>query len=432
MHINNSPQDTEGTQHASSFSQELSAQQYEKSSWGAVAGRWGRAIGAALPAFIITRLVFLLLTYLGGILFTVSNYAPDAMHWQEILYQWYRWDAIRFGEIATNGYATQDSAAFFPLYPVLEQIVSKILRLDVMVAGMLISNLALFGALVVLFRLVEMEFDSQTARRSVLYLSVFPGALFFFAAYNESLFLCFVLLSFYSLRRAHWWLAGVFGLLATLTRSAGLLLIVAFLCEFLRQQWPLLRRQQDRKQLAIGASGLLALLLIPLGFGIFAFALSRSFHDPLAMVHAQQQWRTGLTAPWTSLVESVRVLRSTSAFTFTAAHIWLDLGTFLFCLVLLLVGLVGPLRLNQDKWPFAIYGLLALWFAISFPLIAPAGGLPYDPLASMERFALEIFPVFIVLAWLGRRHGANLSYLLIALPLLAFLTLQFLTGHWTV
>ncbi|MBO0781483.1 MAG: hypothetical protein J2P37_21900 [Ktedonobacteraceae bacterium] len=400
-------------------------------------GPWWQATLAALPTFIITRLIFTLLTYFGGILFSVPNYSTEPLAFSDILYKWYRWDAIQFLDIAdpNQGYTDLEHAAFFPLYPSLVQLVSRTLHMDPLLAGMLISNLAFFGALVVLYRLTTIEFDTDTAKRTILYIAIFPTALFFFAAYNESLFLLFLLLSFYCLRRGHWWMGGLFGGLATLTRSIGLLLAIIFICEFLRQRLPTLRtawQERNGRHLVRQMIGLPAILLIPLGLGIFAFGLERSFHDPLAFIHAQQQWRTGLTAPWVAITESFRVLFHNSLYTFTSAHLLIDLGALLLFLALMLLCFFGPVRLARGQWTFALFGLLALLFAVIFPAIPAAGGAAYDPLSSTQRFVLEIFPGFFVLARLGRRSWFHHGYLLLALPLLAFLVLQFLTGHWTV
>jgi hypothetical protein len=76
---------------------------------------------------------------------------------------------------------------------------------------------------------------------------------------------------------------------------------------------------------------------------------------------------------------------------------------------------------------------MALLFAVIFPGIPGSNpALPYDPLPSMQRFVLEIFAGFIVLARLGRNNWFHQTYLLLSLPMLAFFTLQFLTGHWTI
>src|SRR5260370_18121499 len=66
-------------------------------------------------------------------------------------------------------------------------------------------------------------------RRLLLYLCIFPTAFFFFAAYNESLFLLFTASSFLAMRRQQWWLAGILGLFAALTRSAGIFLVIPYL-----------------------------------------------------------------------------------------------------------------------------------------------------------------------------------------------------------
>jgi 4-amino-4-deoxy-L-arabinose transferase-like glycosyltransferase len=54
--------------------------------------------------------------------------------------------------------------------------------------------------LMVPYQLVREDFGSEIAERAVLYLAIFPTAFFFAAAYNESLFLCLALLSFYYMR----------------------------------------------------------------------------------------------------------------------------------------------------------------------------------------------------------------------------------------
>ena len=79
-----------------------------------------------------------------------------------------------------------------------------------------------------------------------------------------------------------------------------------------------------------------------------------------------------------------------------------------------------------------VFGLMALMYPLFFPGMPSVVGLAYDVLPSTQRFILEIFPCFIMLARLGRRSWFHQGYLLLALPLLAFFVLQFITGHWTV
>ncbi|HLI89342.1 MAG TPA: mannosyltransferase family protein [Ktedonobacteraceae bacterium] len=403
--------------------------------WRIMLTPWWQATLAILPAFLISRIIFLLLGYLGGVLFSVPNYWPGTLTFRDMLYLWYQWDVARYATIAMQGYPGPGYAAFFPLFPALSQALNTLLHLDILETMMLISNVAFLGTLIVFYRLVETEIDSETAKRAALYFSIFPSAFFFFVGYNESLFMLFLLLSFYALRHSRWWLAGLFGGLAVLTRSIGLLLAAVFLYEFLRQKLlPIMQAWQEGQRWASLrlCADLLPVLFIPLGLGIYAFGLYMRFGDPLAFSHAEANWRVGLSFPWVAPAIAIHSLLTLSAFTFATPHIYIDLFALALFSGLLVLAVVGPERLRRDQWSFVLFGLLALIYSVIFPGTPGYGNIPYDPLPSVERFVLEIFVGFIILARLGRRPWFHQLYLLFALPLLAFLLLQFITGHWTV
>jgi len=402
--------------------------------WRSIMEPWWKATLAILPTYLITRFIFLLLAYFGGVLFSVPNYWPGKLPFHDILYDWYRWDAIRFATIATHGYPSLEYAAFFPLFPALAHVFSSITHRDILESTMFISNVAFLGALIVLYRFVEMEFDGAIAKRTTLAISIFPTALLFFADYTESLFLFFMLLCFYTLRRGSWWLAGLFGFLATLSRSLGLFLAVIFVCEYLRQKWPQLRQAWRDKQIAQGLRLLVylpAVLFIPLGLGVFAYALNVQFHDPLAFVHAQTSWREGLSFPLVAPFIALKDLVTYSPFTFVSTHNLIDLTALVLFATLLVLCFFGPEKLDRSQWTLALFGAMALIYALLFPGVPSAGGM-YDPMPSMQRLVLEIFVGFIILARLGRRPWFHQTYLLLSLPMLAFLVLQFMTGHWTI
>jgi Gpi18-like mannosyltransferase len=140
---------------------------------------------------------------------------------------WAHWDGVWFIRIAADGYAAHDySQAFFPLYPLLLRLVAPLTGGDYVVAGVLVSLACYGGAMALLYRLVRADLGSRVALWSVVLISVFPTALVFQAVYSESLFLLLVLASFSAARRGRWWAAGLAGLLAALTRSTGLALLV--------------------------------------------------------------------------------------------------------------------------------------------------------------------------------------------------------------
>jgi hypothetical protein len=377
--------------------------------------KWFHAIKQILPIYISLHLAFLILTYVSA-LFSIGNFSPKTLPISTLWHAWYRWDSGHFTAIASNGYDAAWRTAFFPLFPLLERA-GAFLTHDPFIAGLIISNLAGLGMLVVLYRLVQEDFDAERAFRTVLYLSVFPTAFFFAAAYNESLFLLLTLLSFYHMRRGNWWLAGLFGLLASLTRSAGLVLFLPCCYEYLRQH------QFSIKHIRFDSMSSLGILA---GLGIFALYCYYKFHDPLSFSHAQVAWNRHLHAPWRGLINSFMVILNRHVLSFDSIHNVIDLSACLIILALVVLCFVGPWKFPRAYWVYGLYAVLISIYSLIFPT---DGGVP---LAAFSRYMLEVFPAFIVLAALGKKQWFNLYYLVLSVSLLSFLLLQFLTGRWIV
>lgn len=380
---------------------------------------WRQAGKQTLPIYLITHIVFLVLTYLAT-LFSVSNFSTRALYLQTLWESWNRWDTGWYTSIASNGYQHTVSTTwgFFPLFPLLERALAVIMR-DPFIAGLIISNVATFGLFTVLYRLVAEDFNSERAWRSVLYLAAFPTAFFFAAAYNEATFLLFALLSFYYMRRGRWWLAGLFALGAGLTRSTAVCLFVPFIYEYFRQrgfQW----RKIDWHILS--ASGIIGGTIL---FMIYGYLLT---HDALAFEHAQAagDWHHYLAFPGLAFVKAVSIIKHNSILTFASIHTVMDLIPGLFILGALLLSFVGPWKLKRAYWAYPFYGI-ALFLLV---IIVPEQGA--FPIASLSRYMLEIFPAFVILAAIGEKRNFTVYYLFICLPLLAFWLLQWLTGGWIV
>jgi len=373
---------------------------------------WYTTFKRVLPVYIAVHLAFLILTYLAT-LFTLPNFSPQSLRLYTLLHSWYRWDSGHFVLIATQGYTPWWETAFFPLYPLLEWAGSLLTR-DPFIAGLIVSNVIGLVMLAVLYRLVEEDFDQECASRTVLYLSVFPTAFFFAAGYNESLFLCLVLLSFYYMRQGHWWLAGLFGFLASLTRSAGLLLLVPFCYEYLRQHYFKLEKMRFDA---------FSVLLIPAGIGIFAGYCYLQFHDPFAFAHAQGVWRRSLHFPWHGAKEAFTYITTHSVLSFNSIHNMIDLSAVLLAFILIVFCFW---KFPRHLWAYSIYAATTYLFF----LLVPSKG--DHPLESFSRLMLEIFPAFIILAIFGKKQQFQLYYLVLSVPVLSFMLLQFLTGHWIV
>lgn len=51
---------------------------------------WWQAALAVMPIFLVTRFIFLFLTYFGSVLFTVKNYSYAAVPLSAVLRSWYQ------------------------------------------------------------------------------------------------------------------------------------------------------------------------------------------------------------------------------------------------------------------------------------------------------------------------------------------------------
>ncbi len=377
--------------------------------------RWFESLRRIFPIYLATHIAFFLLTYLVN-LFFLGDFSKQALKIQNIVEYWNHWDTGQFTGIAQGGYDAAWRTAFFPLYPMLEAVLTPIFHKPYY-AGLFISNLATLGLFTVLYRLVYEEFDAEHANRAVLYIAVFPTAFFLSVAYNESLFLLFAVSSFYCIRRGNWWLAGVCGLLASLTRSAGIFLVVPFCYEYVRQH------DFNPRKIRFDVVGG---VLIPGGLGLFALYCYYKFHDLLAFSHAQANWDRQLTAPWQGFTDAFTVISKHEVMTFDSIHNVIDVSAGLFMLVILVLGFVGPWKFGRNRLVYGLYGVVFYLFLILFP---SASEFPFQ---SLSRLVIELFPAFIVLAALGKRSTFNLYYLTISVSLLAFMLLQFLTGRWIV
>lgn len=390
--------------------------------------KWWEATRQVVPVYLAVHIAAFIITCL-AVLFTLHDFQGTYLPISTIWHSWNQWDTKgHFIVIATQGYANILDTAFFPLYPILMRGV-MFLGFSPLVSGLLISNIAGLFALIVLYQLVREEFNDEDAWRTVLYISVFPTAFFFIAAYNETLFLLLSLLSFYAIRRGRWWQAGIYGFLACLTRSAGLFLLVPFAYEYWQQhefQIMPLRIGSILKRVRIDV---ISAVLIPAGIAVFALYCYLISGDALAFSHVQAHWHRSLALPWHAMWETFAIIRHSTGFlSFYSLRNLLDLLPNVFILILIVLTFVGPWRFPRTYWSYGLYAAALFLFV----QLVPASDATLFPLQSTARFMLEIFPAFIMLAILGKSRQVNLYYLLISTSMGFFLLTQFLTGHWVV
>ncbi len=367
--------------------------------------------------FIATRLALVAVTYVSYILFTAPKYSSTPVDVIALLSSWNHWDAANYTRIAQFGYQQLSDYAFFPLFPLLITSISTLLgSWSYFFVGFLISNGALLGVLFLLYGFAKEEAGDDVARRTVLYLCIFPTAFFFFTAYNESLFLLFVLGAFLAMRRHRWWLAGLLGFLATLTRSAGILLILPYLYEL----W--VERENVRTSLLRILYGLLPISLIPLGMIVYCVYCCTTIGNPVIFITSQSGFGRHLSWPWQGLWQGVTACITQPFGSPNQVHLLLDLSATIGFMILAVLGW-RKLRRSYSIW----IGILLLYI-----LLDPAMDKP-DILLSNQRFVLEMFPAFITLGILGVQHPRLHQTLLVLFPtLLATLSILFILNRWLV
>ena len=368
--------------------------------------------------FVATRLILVMVTYVGYILLTAPKYSSNPVDIVGILASWNHWDAANYVRIAQFGYQTPYDVAFFPLFPLLITAFAHILgSWSYLLVGTIISNAALLGALFVIYQLAVEAGGEQVAQRTLLYLCIFPTAFYFFAPYNESLFLLLTASTFLAMRQQRWWLAGLLGLLAALTRSAGILLVIPYMVEL----WT------TRESITASRQNMLfrisPILLIPLGTALYAIYCWHISGNPLDFIAVQSHWGRHTTWPWQGIWQSLTEIFWYQPFgSFNEVHNLLDLSATLAFITLAIVG-KNKLRASYSFW----MGLALLYMILSPATVA------LDPLESNQRFVLEMFPAFITLSMLGIKHPRLHQAIMLAFPtLLATLSILFIMNRWMV
>ncbi len=378
-----------------------------------------------------------------------------------------RWDAAWYLVIARYGYRPDlgitSRTAFFPLYPLGLRAIAW-LGAPPVLAGVLLSVVAFACALYGIHRLTTLELTrrarpalagdrvADAARLAVLLVAFAPMAFFFSAVYSESLYLALSVALFWSARNGRWMWVGVLGALAGATRSTGVVLVLPALIIYLYgpredrpPDRPIERAPASSRRLHLPGSlspryrlrgDALWFALLPAGVILYGAGLALAGGSPLAPLHAQEAWNRYFAGPYVGVwdgmkaaFEGARQLLSGQRHQlyFPTGHDspFVEAGHNLILLVFLAAAVpavIGVLR----RLPLA-YGAYVI-AALALPLSDPASS---QPLMSLPRFLVVLFPLFIWLAaWLAERPRAQRPALVLSGVLMAFFLAQFATWHW--
>ncbi|MDF2671065.1 MAG: putative integral rane protein [Paenibacillus sp.] len=363
---------------------------------------WKRIIGL----FLATRLLIIG----ASVSYAAATANGAGLGW--ILGQWwFEYDSYHYINIATNGYQStgedQNLIVFYPLYPFLIKLLhyvipdyyvtimdTYIVNADYYIAGLIVSNLFLLIGLYYLVRLVELEWkDSELASSSAKYLLIFPISFFFSIIYTESVFVTLCILSFYSMRKSRWLTAGLFAMLAALTRNQGVLLAIPIVVEMaVQQDWrTLLRQGRIRAWLRGLFPGILGVILPVVGIFIYLLINKLVSGDWFRFLfHQKDHWGQTFGFFAENLAEHMRRALTYNKPLFNVG-VYLPQIILFFIAFGLLIYMTNKIRLSYALYSFS-------YLIISYSASA---------LLSGARYVGGMFTLYLFLAYVVSRVNSN-------------------------
>lgn len=335
-----------------------------------------KALKTILLLFVVSRLIIFGFLSIGQ---------PDQTHYVDnqlqldnpILDHFILYDSFNYAQIATEGYAENRLAAFFPLYPLIVKGVTSITGIDVYWAGFLLSNIFFIGSLWLLHKLMEKRGLGERVRFLTLSALVFfPASYFFSAFYTESFFLFLALLAFRFWDNEKRGVAYFIGGLAALSRIVGVWVPLAFFVE------RLIRRKLDVKDCAFALMSSLMFFSYPVylwltkGEPLLFLKVMAPDYGRYSTIPFYPIYQDIVTSVETSRIEPIIIL-----------HILL--------LVIFISYLVSIIRLQQS-------GVTIVWSEVIYTfglILMPLSSILNQPIHiashGFMRYFLTVFPLFI-------------------------------------
>jgi hypothetical protein len=349
--------------------------------WSAAGGRRGVAVAVGL--LVATRLVQLaMLAWIGGD-------DPGYSLWDRLLV----WDSGWFLRVATEGYpqgytyengeVAGNGLAFFPLYPALIDAVDH-LGVGPGAAALIVSWTASVAAAIGLHLLGTSLHDRRAGWALVVLVCAQPMSVVLSMGYSEAVYLALCAGMLVAAHRRVWWVAGLLGLGAALTRPTGVAAALALTVA------ALLAVRDDRRARAAGGqpsrgtwqpllAAATALAGVPAYLGWVAWR-----------VGDLNAWFTIQTAGWgTSFDGGLSTLRFLDT-TLGGGDGWVSISTAFLLLAAVAATVVALLA---RPWPpLAVYGVVAV------VLVMGQGGFYHSKVRLLVPVLLVLIPAAIAAA----------------------------------
>ncbi len=334
--------------------------------------------------------------YLGN---SLSEYEKNP-----ILYSRENFDGNHYIYIATRGYGFAQQA-FFPLYPMLIKTVNSFIANPVL-SGVLISIVACFIGLIILAKVIALDFGEQIALWSIVALIIFPTSFFLSFVYTEGLFLFLTVSCIYLFKKNKFLLAGILGGLSSYTRLSGIFLFVGIATEFFT----------NTKKITYK---ILCVLLMPLGLITYMYQLQKNYNDGLLFIHAQKFFNNN---------RSEQIILLPQTFWRYIKIIWtVDRQNNIYPVALLEIFVTLLAIYLLIKYIKIHPKLYSMYFFLSIIIPSLTG-----TLTSIPRYMLVCFPLFVAVGQFLAKSNSRikLSVTLSSIFIFSAFLLLFVRGYW--
>jgi hypothetical protein len=205
-------------------------------------------------------------------------------------FPWIAWDGNHYLSLARHGYALNRTdprfslIAFFPMLPMVAHALAWVMSPQV--ALVLTANVCAIIGFGFFYSWSKQLVGARVAMLAVLFVSTYPGAVFFCAGLTEGPFFMLVALSLWMLQREKYWPAAIVAAIATAPRPTGVALALLVPLYYFVNHPTLPFPKRAAMFVCLGFVSCLGGML----YQGFIWNRYKMFD---AYIHAQQEWEDG-------------------------------------------------------------------------------------------------------------------------------------------
>ena len=368
----------------------------------------------SLKIFIFALSFRIFIFLIGIVIF--SLFIDNTFTFDNIISSLVKWDASNYIRIAEgyssyieNGYYT--TLVFFPLYSWILKIVDVFIHYPE-ISGLIVSSVAYSIACIFIYKLVCMDYGKLVAKKVIILISISPFAFFFGTIMSESIFLLFSTITLYYIRKHKWFLVGIFGCFASLSRLIGVFLIIPAIVEII-EEYHIIKNIKDYKYVfKIIKNKLLPCFLLFLGIIIYLYINFSLTNDWFYFLKIQKNiWNQGYAhffQIFSLLINNIKIIDKVTSFAIFIP----ELVTVIIMYIILILGLKKT-RTMYLMW-FLIYILINT--SLTWPM-------------SIGRyFTCVLTPYIIIANWCNQKDKYYIAIVIISSILYAIFLTAYICG----